>query len=148
MEGLSRRPGGEEAEFIFLQKLAEKDFNYLTFALPLGMNDSTVQVANLMTLDFENLKNFPRNVDGGIRPLAFPLFGEWVNALRRSQGRVQDGAFTNAPAILATYATDQSNWRKAYEDARNWAEFLASGLDMQLPHAAGLHGEPDGNRRE
>ncbi len=123
--------GVKEAESIFLLKLAEKDFNYLTFALPLGMNDPTVQVANLMTLDFDNLKNFPRNVDGGIRPLAFRLFGEWVNALRRSQGRVQDGAFTNAPAILATYATDQSNWRKAYEDARNWAEFLASGLDIQ-----------------
>jgi len=123
-------PGVKQAEFAFLKALQEKDFNYLTFALPLGMNDPTVQAANLMGLDFANLKNFPRNVDGGIRPYAFPLFGEWVNALRRSQGRVVDGTFTN-PVIYATAYTDLSNWRRAYEDARNWAEFLASGLDIR-----------------
>jgi hypothetical protein len=122
--------GVKQAEFAFLKALQEKDFSYLIFALPLGMTDRTVQAANLMSLDFANLKNFPRNVDGGIRPYAFPLFGEWVNALRRSQGRVIDGTFTN-PVIFATAYNDQSNWRKAYEDARNWAEFLASGLDIR-----------------
>src|SRR5690349_16591799 len=108
-------PGAREAEFNFLKRLQEKDFVYLTYALPLGVSDPTVQAANIGMLDLDNLKKFPRNVDGGIRPYAFPLFVEWVNALRRAQGRVHDGAFTN-PVIFAEAYTDQSNWRKSYED--------------------------------
>ena len=123
------KPGFKEAELAFLKKLNEKDFSYLTFVLPLGMNDPTAQIPNLMAMDLDNVGKFPRNVDGGIRPYAFPLFGEWVDALRRSQGREHDGTFTN-PVIIGTAYQDQSNWRRAYEDARNWAEFMASGLDI------------------
>jgi len=124
------RPGVKEAEFAFLKALQDKDFNYVSVSLPLGMNDPIVQSSNLMMLDMDNMGKFPRNVDGGIRPYAFPLFADWINALRRSQGREHDGTFTN-PVIFATAYKDQSNWRKAYEDARNWAEFMASGLDIR-----------------
>jgi hypothetical protein len=122
-------PGVKEAEFLFLKMLQEKDAIYLNYALPLGMSDVTVQVANLGMMDLDNLGKFPRNVDNGIRPYAFFLFAEWVDALRRGQGREHDGAFTN-PTVLTAIFTDQLNYRRAYEDARNWAEFLASGLDI------------------
>ena len=34
------------------------------------------------------------------------------------------------PQIIAEAVVDKSAWRRAYEDARNWAEFLSSGLDI------------------
>lgn len=123
-------PGVKEAELRFLDLLLQKDFIYMNYALPLGMNDPVVQMANLGMMDIDNMGKFPRNVDDGIRPYAFPLFANWVNALRRSQGREHDGAFATLD-IMKTAFEDQSNYRRAYEYARNWAEFMASGLDIR-----------------
>jgi hypothetical protein len=76
-----------------------------------------------------DLKKFPNNLDGGIRPYAFPLFAAWVNALRRAEGREKDDMMAT-PMIIATAVQDKSNFRKAYEQARDWAEFESSGLDI------------------
>jgi hypothetical protein len=70
-------PGVKEAELKFLDLLLKKDFTYMNYALPLGMNDPVVQMANLGMMDIDNMGKFPRNVDDGIRPYAFP-------ALRRN----------------------------------------------------------------
>jgi len=123
-------PGVKEAELKFLDLLLQKDFTYVNYALPLGMNDPVVQMVNLGMMDVDNMGKFPRNVDDGIRPYAFPLFANWVNALRRSQGREHDGAFATLD-IMKTAIEDRSNYRRAYEDGRNWAEFMASGLDIR-----------------
>jgi hypothetical protein len=132
------KPGYEEAELAFYKQLWTKDMYYLMFALPAGMNDRVTRQPNVMGLlngsvSPEDLDKFPKNVDGGIRPYAFPMFANWVNALRRAEGREEtkgeEGALAT-PFIIATAIKDRSNWRVAYEDARNWSEFLSSGLDI------------------
>jgi hypothetical protein len=132
------KPGYEQAELAFYEGLWNKDMYYLIFTLPAGMNDRVTRQPNIMGLlggmvSPEDINKFPTNVDGGIRPYAFPLFANWVNALRRAEGREEtkgdEGAFAT-PFIMATAIKDRSNWRKAYEDARNWAEFTSSGLDI------------------
>ena len=103
------------------------------FALQEGVTGRTAMLANVIGMDAtttsQDLSKFPTNVDGGIRPLAYPLFVAWVDALRRSEGRDKDGLMAS-PLLIAKAVQDKSNWRKAYEDARNWAEFLSSGLDI------------------
>jgi hypothetical protein len=126
-------PGITDAETAFLGQLQYKDLYYLMFALPEGVTGRTAMLANVIGMDLtttsQGLSKFPTNVDGGIRPLAFPHFVAWVNALRRSDGRDKDGLMAS-PLLIAAAVQDKSNWRKAYEDARNWAEFLSSGLDI------------------
>jgi hypothetical protein len=140
------KPGFEAAELAFYKQLSEKDLYYLMFALQGGMNDRVTRMPNVVGLlngsvAPEDLDKFPKTLDGGIKPFAFPLFVAWVNALRRSEGRETDGALAT-PFILATAIKDRSNWRKAYEDARDWAEFVSSGLDISkyvTPNAYILH---------
>ena len=144
------KPGYEEAELAFYKELWTKDMYYLMFALPAGMNDRLTRQPNVMGLlngsvSPEDIDKFPTNVDGGIRPYAFQLFANWVNALRRAEGREEtkgdEGNFAT-PFIIVTALKDRSNWRKAYEDARNWAEFESSGLDVSkyvTPKAYLLH---------
>lgn len=140
------KPGFEVAELAFYKQLSEKDLYYLMFALQGGMNDRVTRMPNVVGLlngsvAPEDLDKFPKTVDGGIKPFAFPLFVAWVNALRRAEGRETDGALAT-PFILATAMKDRSNWRKAYEDARDWAEFVSSGLDISkyvTPNAYILH---------
>jgi len=131
------KPGYEAAELAFYKELMDKDLYYLMLTLPAGMNDRVTRQPNVMGLlngsvRPEDINKFPTNVDGGIRPYAFPLFANWVNALRRAEGREEtkgdEGNFAT-PFIIAKAYQDRSNWRKAYEDARNWAEFLSSGID-------------------
>jgi hypothetical protein len=144
------KPGYEAAELLFYKKLMEKDLYYLMLTLPTGMNDRVTKMPNIMgmlngSVKPEDIGKFPTNVDGGIRPYAFPLFANWVNALRRAEGREEtkgdEGTFAT-PFIIASAYQDRSNWRKAYEDARNWAEFLSSGIDITkhvTPKAYLLH---------
>jgi hypothetical protein len=126
-------PGIAAAETAFLSQLQNKDLYYLMFSLLQGVTGDLAKMPNLIGMDLtttsESLSKFPTNVDGGIRPYAFPLFVQWVNALRRSEGRDKDGTWAS-PMLIAKAVQDKSNWRKAYEDARNWAEFLGSGLDI------------------
>ncbi len=126
-------PGITAAETAFLIQLQGKDGYYLLFALQEGVTGRTAMLPNVIgmeaTTTSQDLTKFPTNVDGGIRPLAYPLFVAWVDALRRSEGRDKDGLIAS-PLLIAKAVQDKSNWRRAYEDARNWAEFLSSGLDI------------------
>jgi hypothetical protein len=129
-------PNGPEvntAEKEFMNALSDKDMYYMLFTIQQGMTGDATKVPNAIAItggDFsQSVNKFPTNVDGGIKPYAFPLFANWVNALRRSEGREKDGTWAN-PMLLAKAIQDQSNWRKAYENARNWAEFISSGLDI------------------
>src|ERR1035441_6722186 len=126
-------PGIDAAESDFLKMLWNKDMYYLMFSLPEGVSGRTAMMPNVVGMDLsttsQDLSSFPKNVDGGIRPYAFPMFVQWVNALRRSEGRDKDGLMAT-PLLIAKAVQDRSNWRKAYEDARNWAELMSSGLDI------------------
>ncbi len=134
-------PGAAEAEMAFMDALLQKDIYYLQFSLMEGVNGRVPKLINFIDmmgggntlLDVmsggDAYKKFPANVDGGIRPYAFPLFVAWVDALRKAEGRETDGNMAT-PLILISAIQDKSNWRKAYEDARNWAEFMSSGQDI------------------
>ncbi len=127
-------PGLDAAEVEFQNALWTKDMFYMMFAVHQGMTGDMAKMANAIRvtggdLSVKSIDQFPTNVDNGIRPYAMPLFAAWVNALRRSDGREKDGAWAN-PMLLGVAVQDKSNWRKAYEGARNWAEFLASGKDI------------------
>lgn len=132
-------PGIDAAEAAYYGALQQKDLYYLMFALPEGITGRTAMLANAIQITADplgvnpatprDIQKFPANVDGGIRPYAFPLFVAWVDALRRSEGRETDGMMAT-PLILATAIKDQSNYRRAYEQARDWAEFESSGLDI------------------
>ena len=132
-------PGIDAAEAAYMNELNQKDMYYLMFALPDGMTGRTAMMANAIQVTADplgvdpntprDLKKFPNNVDGGIRPFAFPLFAGWVTALRRAEGREKDDMMAT-PTIIATAIQDKSNFRKAYEQARDWAEFESSGLDI------------------
>jgi hypothetical protein len=139
-------PDFNAAEAAFLKALWSKDMYYLMFALPEGMNSRVSRQPNVIgmlggLISPADIDKFPTNVDNGIRPYARPLFAGWVNALRRVEGRERDGAMAT-PFILATAIQDKSNYRKAYERARNWAEFMSGGADMSkhlTPQAYMLH---------
>jgi hypothetical protein len=128
-------PDFNAAEATFLDALWQKDIYYMLFSLPEGVTGRASRMPNTMgilpggNVAPEDLPKFPKNVDEGIRPYAFPLFVEWVNALRRADGRDKDGLMAS-PLLLASAIKDKSNWRKAYENARNWAEFMSSGQDI------------------
>lgn len=127
-------PGFDAAEKQFLRALEEKDLYYLMFALQQGMTGDIAKMANAIGVlggdrSIKSIDQFPSNLDQGIRPYAMPLFAAWVGALRRSEGREKDGTWAS-PVIIAAAVQDNSNWRRAYEDARNWAEFISSGKDI------------------
>jgi hypothetical protein len=129
-------PGPEldAAELTFLSLLNEKDLIYLQTGLMQGMGGDITKIVGAIgifsgTADASSWGKFPSDIDGGIRPYAFPLFGNWVEAIRRREGREHDNEFASWAVIAEVYA-DKSNWRRGYEDARNWAEFLSSGLDI------------------
>lgn len=94
-------PGFEAAQTAFLGELVQKDLYYLMFSLQQGMTGDMAKMANATEVTADplgldpttprDLSKFPTNVDGGIRPFAFPLFVGWVNALPRSEGRDKDG---------------------------------------------------------
>jgi len=132
-------PGFEAAQAAFLGELTQKDLFYLMFSLIQGVHGDAQKYLNAIEVTADpllldpatprDINQFPSNVDGGIRRFAFPLYVQWVKALRRSEGRDKDGAWAQ-PQIMAEAVVDKSHWRRAYEDSRNWAEFLASGLDI------------------
>ncbi|HEX3747878.1 MAG TPA: hypothetical protein VHW09_28280 [Bryobacteraceae bacterium] len=127
-------PGVDAAEKAFVGALETKDLFYAMFTLQQGMGGDVTKMANAIAVtggdrSITSLDKFPTMVDGGIRPYAFPLFAAWINALRRSEGREHDGDWAN-PMLVGVAARDQSNWHKAYADARNWAELLSSGRDL------------------
>ena len=122
------------AEAAFLDALTEKDLYYLMFALQEGMSGRATRLANVAglmggDLSITEIDKFPTNVDKGISPYAKPLFTGWVNALRRAEGRTTEGAMAT-PFIMASAIQDKSNYRKAYENARNWAELMSGGADL------------------
>ncbi len=103
-------PGFEAAQAAFLSALTEKDLSYLMFSLQQGVTGDMQKMQNAIAVTADpfgfdpntprDLNAFPTGVDGGIRPFAFPLYVEWVNALRRAQGRDKDGQWAQ-PQIIA-----------------------------------------------
>jgi hypothetical protein len=136
-------PGFQAAQREFLQALVTKDHFYLLFALQHELFGDAAKFANALAMAADPLGldpatprafgDFPTFVDDGIRPFAFPLFIGWANSLRRAEGRDTPGQWAQ-PQILFEAIQDRSNWRRAYEDARNWAELLNSRQDIsKLP---------------
>ncbi len=147
--------GIDQAERDFLRALRQKDAYYLAMSTSTVMNNVFVKAGNALAIlggdsDLKDLNKVPDNVDGGIRPYAKPLFARWVAAMRRAEDKkpssgsaIVDGAqnlmqFVSKmlgdpsanPSLLVDTLQDNSNWRKAYEDARNWSEMMSSGLNL------------------
>lgn len=149
------RPGIDQAERDFVRALRQKDAYYLALATSKTMNLVFVKAGNALAAlggdtSLRDLDKVPDNMDGGIRPYAKPLFARWVAAMRRAEDKkpssgngLVDGAqnlmnfvakMLNDPSanpqLLVDTLQDKSNWRTAYENARNWAELNASGLKV------------------
>jgi hypothetical protein len=147
--------GIDQAEEDFLRALRQKDAYYLALSTSTVMNSVFVKAGNALAIlggdtSLNDLNKVPNNMDGGIRPYAKPLFARWVAAMRRAEDKkpssgsaVVDGAQnlmqfvakmlndpSANPVLLIDTLQDDSNWRKAYEDARNWAELMSSGLNL------------------
>jgi hypothetical protein len=148
-------PGIDQAERDFLRALRQKDAYYLALSTSTVMNMVLVKAGNALAVlggdsSLKDLNKVPDNMDGGIRPYARPLFARWVAAMRRAEDKkapsgsaVVDGAQnlmqfvakmlndpSANPSLLIDTLQDESNWRTAYEDARNWAELMSSGLNL------------------
>jgi hypothetical protein len=149
------RPGIDQAELDFRRALRQKDAYYLALSTSMVLNTAIVKAGNALAVlggdtSLNDLNKIPDNMDGGIRPYARPLFARWVAAMRRAEDKkassgnaVVDGAQnlmqfvakmlndpSANPSLLIDTLQDQSNWRTAYEDARNWAELMSSGLSL------------------
>ena len=149
------KPGIDQAEEDFLRALRQKDAYYLAMSTSMTMNLVFVKAGNALAAlggdtSLNDLNKVPDTIDGGIRPYAKPLFARWVAAMRRAEDKkpssgsaVVDGAQnlmqfvakmlgdpSANPSLLVDTLQDQSNWRKAYEDARNWSELMSSGLNL------------------
>jgi hypothetical protein len=148
-------PGIDQAEEDFLRALRQKDAYYLALSTSTAMNLAFVKAGNALAIlggdtSLNDLNKVPNNMDGGIRPYAKPLFARWIAALRRAEDKkpssgsaIVDGAqnlmqfvakMLNDPSanpnLLIDTLQDESNWRKAYENARNWSELMSSGLNL------------------
>ena len=149
------RPGIDQAERDFLRAMRQKDAYYLALATSKAMNLVFVKAGKALAVlggdtSLRDLDKVPDNMDGGIRPYAKPLFARWVAAMRRAEDKkpssgngLVDGAQnlmqfvakmlndpSANPSLLVDTLQDESNWRTAYENARNWAELNASGLKI------------------
>ena len=149
------RPGIDQAERDFLRALRQKDAYYLALSSSTVMNMVFVKAGNALAVlggdsSLKDLNKVPDNMDGGIRPYARPLFARWVAAMRRAEDKkapsgnaLVDGSQnlmqfvakmlndpSANPSLLIDTLQDESNWRTAYEDARNWAELMSSGLNL------------------
>ncbi len=147
--------GIDQAERDFLRALRQKDSYYLAMSTSTVMNNVFVKAGNALAIlggdsDLKDLNKVPDNVDGGIRPYAKPLFARWVAAMRRAEDKkapsgsaIVDGSQnlmqfvakmlndpSANPSLLIDTLQDESNWRHAYEDARNWSELMSSGLNL------------------
>ena len=150
-----KSPEFSQAEKDFFDLLRAKDVFYLGMSTNLSLNIVFVKAGNALAAlggdtSVTGLNKIPNTLDGGIRPYARPLFARWVAALRR---REDHRASTGDPAADAGIALmqnvakllndpsanpvlmvdalqDTSHFREAYEDARNWAEFMASGVNL------------------
>jgi hypothetical protein len=148
-------PGIDQAERDFLRALRQKDAYYLALSTSAVMNTVFVKAGNALAVlggdsSLKDLDKVPDNMDGGIRPYARPLFARWVAAMRRAEDKkapsgsaIVDGSRnlmqfvarmlndpSANPSLLIDTLQDESNWRSAYEDARNWAELMSSGLNL------------------
>ena len=148
-------PQFNQAEKDFYVLLRQKDAFYLAMSTSLSLNILFVKAGNALAAlsgdtSVTDLNKIPDTLDGGIRPYARPLFARWVAALRRredkrtssgdpaadaslalmqSVARLLNDPSAN-PALMVDAMRDNSHFREAYEDARNWAELLASGVDI------------------
>ena len=148
-------PGIDQAERDFLRALRQKDAYYLALSTSMTMNMAFVKAGNALAVlggdnSLRDLNKVPDNMDGGIRPYAKPLFARWVAAMRRAEDKkassgnaLVDGSQnlmqfvakmlndpSANPSLLVDTLQNESNWRNAYEDARNWAELMSSGLNL------------------
>ncbi|HWE53597.1 MAG TPA: hypothetical protein VG273_27655 [Bryobacteraceae bacterium] len=148
-------PGFDKALKDYSDALREKDVYYLAMSTSLTLNTVFVKAGNALAAlsgdtSVNDLNKIPDNMDGGLRPYARPLFARWVAALRRREEKrpptgdpladaglplIQFAAkMLNDPSanplLLVDALQDRSHFRDAYEHARNWAELLASGVDI------------------
>lgn len=120
------------AEEKFSKLLWGKDGWYLMWALPEGKR-SPMKNPDEMTSMLDVMKRVTLPLDNGIRPLASTTFDDLVAAMRYEMGvrRSNDIAPTFVPGKTMGALRASSDKLEAYLRARDWAEFLASGIDIR-----------------
>lgn len=134
---VSASPSAEfgQAESEWLAYLAGRDLWFLMKTVPTGMDGNMTNWLKLFEDLVPGRATTPTTLESAFMnfdiPLAArPLFVEWVNSIRRGNGRTSDNGMTTPMLWYTAAREDRSNYRRAYEHARNWNEFAASGLDM------------------
>ncbi|HET9264124.1 MAG TPA: TonB family protein [Vicinamibacterales bacterium] len=125
-------PGFATAEAEFSRLLWAKDGWYLMWALPEGKR-SPMKDSDEMTSGLDVLKRVTLPLDDGIRRQASTTFDDLVAAMRYEMGvrRANDIAPTFVPGKTMAALRASSDKLEAYLRARDWAEFLASGIDIR-----------------
>ena len=125
-------PDFAAAEERFSKLLWGKDGRYLMWALPEGRR-SPMKDPDEMTSGLDVLKRVTLPLDDGIRPQASTTFDDLVAAMRYEMGvrRANDIAPTFVPGKTLAALRASSDKLEAYLRARDWAEFLASGIDIR-----------------
>lgn len=125
-------PDFAAAEEKFSKLLWGKDGWYLMWALPEGKR-SPMKNPDEMTSMLDVMKRVTLPLDNGIRPLASTTFDDLVAAMRYEMGvrRANDIAPTFVPGKTMGALRASSDKLEAYLRARDWAEFLASGIDIR-----------------
>lgn len=125
-------PDFTPAEAEFSRKLWSKDVYHLIWALPEGKRNP-MKDPDEFTSALDVLKRVTTPLDDGIRPLASTTFDDLVAAVRYEMGarRPSDIAPTFIPGKTMAALNASRDRLEAYFRARDWAEFLASGLDIR-----------------
>jgi TonB family protein len=125
-------PDFATAEAEFSRLLWAKDGWYLMWALPEGKR-SPMKDPDEITSGLDVLKRVTLPLDDGIRPQASTTFDDLVAAMRYEMGvrRANDIAPTFVPGKTMAALRASSDKLEAYLRARDWAEFLASGIDIR-----------------
>jgi protein TonB len=125
-------PDFAAAEKEFSNWLWSKDVYYLIWALPEGKR-SPMKDPDEMTSMLDVMKRVTLPLDDGIRPQASTAFDDLVANMRYEMGvrRATDIAPTFVPGKTMAALHASTDRLEAYLRARDWAEFLASGVDIR-----------------
>jgi TonB family protein len=122
-------PGFAAAQDEFAKLLWNKDVYQIFLAVPDGRR-SPMSDPDDITSMMGVLKRVLAPYDGGTRGLASVTFDDLVDALRYAMGARRPKDPINPFATQAAFKAS-SDRLEAYLRARDWAEFVASGLDIR-----------------
>jgi TonB family protein len=122
-------PDFAAAQDEFAKRLWNKDVYHIFLAVPDGRRTPMSDPDDITSL-MDALKRVLAPYDGGTRGLASRAFDDLIDALRYEMGARRPKDPINPFMTQAAFKAS-SDRLEAYLRARDWAEFLASGLDIR-----------------